>query len=219
MIVEGTLYRFAYSLVNRVARLVARVTVHGAEQMPRGGVLLVSNHLSNYDAFLIGMSFNRPMSFMGKAELFQNPVIAALARGLLAFPIDRNRVDRVALRHAENLLRSGRIVGLFPEGHRSRNGVLQEGQGGMVLLARRTGVPILPIAVVGSQAFLPPAVGRWRPWRRPVCTVSVGPPFTLADLSDDRLDTAALANLAMKRVANLLPPDYRGALGDSSNLV
>lgn len=204
------LYRFVFPIINWLSRLVAHVEVRGTENMPRGGVLLVSNHLTNLDALLIGMCFKREMHFMAKTELFRNPMLAWIIRGLRAFPVRRGEPDRAALHQAEHLLRSGRVVAIFPEGHRSRNGVVQEGKGGIALLARRASTPILPVAVTGTENLRLEALRRWRPWRRPTITISVGEPFTLPHPSG-RADYDALAAQIMGRVAALLPPAYQGA--------
>jgi 1-acyl-sn-glycerol-3-phosphate acyltransferase len=207
------LYRFLFPIVNRLARILAHVTVSGVENMPRsGGVLVISNHLTNLDALILGMCFKRELHFMAKIELFKNPLLARVITSLNAFPVRRGEPDRGALRQAESLLHSGRVVAIFPEGHRSRHNSVQESRGGIALLARRAGVPILPVAVTGTQHLRPRALLGWRPWRRPHITVTVGAPFTLPH-PDGRPDYNALAGIMMGHVAELLPSSYRGVLG------
>lgn len=205
-----TLFRFLFPIVNYLARLLAIVTVTGTENVPRGGgVLLVSNHLTNYDALFLGMTIKRLPHFMAKTELYRNPVISWIIRHLGAFPVRRGEADRAALRQAEALLRGGRIVGIFPEGHRSRAAAMQAGQGGIALLARRSGVPILPVAITGSENLLPPAWPRWRPWRKPALTITYGRTFHLPETTG-RPDYDKLTAIIMQHVAELLPPSYRG---------
>ena len=212
------LYRFIYPIVNWLARVLAHVTVTGVEHMPRGvGVLLVSNHLTLMDPFIISMCFKRELHYMAKVELYRNPLLAWLLAHLNAFPVRRGEADRTALRRAEELLRSGRVVGLFPEGHRARDAAVQPSKGGIALLARRSNVPILPVAVTGTQYLLPKALPRWRPWRRPAVTVTVGAPFTLPP-STGRADYNALASLIMGHVAELLPPSYRGVFAQETRV-
>lgn len=209
------LYRFLHPIVNRLMRLIAHVVVHGAERMPRGGgVLLISNHLTNWDALAVGMCFKRELHFMTKIELYRNPLLAWLLPRLHGFPVHRGEADRAALRRAEELLNSGRVVALFPEGHRSRSGEMQDSRGGVALLARRTRKPILPVAVSGTERLRGRALRAWRPWRRPIITITVGEPFVLPQ-PVGRADYTALANVIMGRVADLLPPEYRGALAET----
>lgn len=204
------LYRFLYVFVNWLVRIMAEVTVTGAENMPRGGgVLLVSNHLTNYDPLLCGMCFKRRLNYMAKIELYRNPLVTHIINSLNAFPVHRGQADRAALRRAEELLRLGRVVALFPEGHRSHGAGVQESKGGIALIARRSGAPILPVAITGAEHLLPPQLLHWRPWRRPTLTVTIGEPFTLPQTSG-RADYDAIANTIMGRVAALLPPEYRG---------
>jgi 1-acyl-sn-glycerol-3-phosphate acyltransferase len=212
------LYRFIHPIVNRLARVVADVTITGAERMPRGmGVLVVSNHLTNYDPLIISMCFKRELHYMAKVELYRHPLIGWLISHLNAFPVRRGEADRTALRRAEELLHSGRVVALFPEGHRARDAAVQPSKGGIALLARRANVPILPVAITGTQYLLPEALPRWRPWRRPAVTVTVGTPFTLPP-STGRADYNALANLIMGHVAELLPPSYRGVFAQETRV-
>jgi 1-acyl-sn-glycerol-3-phosphate acyltransferase len=163
------------------------------------------------------MCFKRELHYMAKVELYRNPFMAWLLAHLNAFPVHRGEADRTALRRAEELLRSGRVVGIFPEGHRARDAGVQPSKGGIALLARRANVPILPVAITGTQYLLPKALPRWRPWRRPPVTVTVGAPFTLPP-STGRADYNALANLIMRHVAALLPPSYRGVFAEETGV-
>lgn len=206
------LYRFLHPIVNRLARLLAVVEVVGVENMPRrGGILLISNHLTSLDPLLLGMCFVRALHFMAKAELFQNPALARLFTTLCGFPVRRGEIDRVAIRHAESLLQAGKVVAIFPEGHRSRSGRVQEAHGGVALLARRTGVPILPIAIMGTEHMVPAELLKWRPWRRPHVRIVVGEPFIVQRA--DRSDSAAQAEQVMSRVLAMLPPPMVARLG------
>jgi len=214
VIAGGTVYRLVYRPVCWLVPRLAHVTIVGAERMPRGGgVLLVSNHLTNFDVFVIGMCFKRILNFMGKAELFRNPVLAWVWGQLYGFSIRRGEADRAALRHTEDLLRAGRVVAVFPEGHRSVTGALQPGQPGIALIVRRAGVPVLPVAVTGTQNFLPPDLWRWRPWRRPSITVTIGQPFTLPKATG-RAASQQATDAIMARIAALLPPANRGPYAD-----
>ena len=209
-------YRFLFPIVTWIAHAIARVTIEGAENMPRsGGVILVSNHLTNFDALIMGICFKRELHYMAKIELFRSPALAWVVTHLNAFPVRRGEPDRAAIRQAEQLVRSGRIVALFPEGHRSEAAAVQASKGGIALIARRAGVPILPVGITGTENLRPGPMLRWRPWRRPAITVTVGAPFRLPPV-EGRADYDALANLIMGRVAALLPPSYRGIFAEQS---
>ena len=92
---------------------------------------------------------------------------------------------------------------------------MQAGRGGIALIARRSGVPILPVAITGSERLLPRGLLRWRPWRRPALTITFGEPFQLPQTTG-RADYNALAGVIMGRVAALLPPAYRGVYAEET---
>ncbi len=207
---SSTLYRFLIPVVNGAARLIARVEISGVENVPQaGGLLIVSNHLANIDPLIVGMCFRRELHFMAKAELFRNPLLTRLITSLHTFPVRRGEPDRAALRHAEGLLREGRVVAVFPEGHRSVAGAVQDSKGGIALIARRGNAPILPVAITGTEHLTLSALRAWRPWRRPTVTISIGEPFALPR-GEGRADYEALAAYIMGRVAAMLPPAYQG---------
>lgn len=144
-------------LVRSLFTLLGGWRVEGREHVPKtGGVLIAANHLSYADPPAVGLAMPRRCWFMGKDMLFRIPVLAPLCRLHLAYPVRVQAVmDRQAIRHTENLLKAGEAVCIYPEGHVSRNRKLAPLQSGLALIALRTGVPIVPTAVMGTEATFP----------------------------------------------------------------
>lgn len=190
-----------------------RMRSHGTQNMPRaGGVILIANHVDFFDPVLIEAATPRPVLWMAKSEVFDYPVLRWFARQAGAFPVERGKPDRSALRHAEGLLAEGLVVGMFPEGTRSRIGGLQEPYSGASLLAVRTNAPIVPCAIVGSDGL--PLSG-FKPHKRrryPRVDVLFGEPFMLEHNAADgtRLRLEELTDAMMIEIARLLPAPYRG---------
>lgn len=181
--------------------------VEGGEAVPpQGGLLVVSNHIAAADPPLLGAYFPRPLHFMAKVEWFQNPFLGWLGRTFLCFPVVRHTADRSALRFTLGLLEAGEAVCLYPEGTRSRDLMMHPPEAGAGFLARRAGVPILPVATWGGEAILPTGAKFPRRGGTEVHMV-FGEPFRLPDAE---MDNQEAAEYMMSRVAELLPQAYRG---------
>lgn len=220
---RGTLRGRPRAVVRRLLLLVIRpfmdLTIEGLENVPASGPLLfVANHVHNADPILLEMAITRPVHFMAKQELFRNPVLAWLLRRAGAFPVDRGRPDRAAIRRAEALLAQGIAVGMFPEGTRSKSGRLQPAFPGAGLIAVRSGALILPAAIVGTenpslhQAGARPGAGAGDPaQRRRRVAIRFGEPFSLpAGSSGTRFSATQATELIMTEIARLLPVTHRG---------
>lgn len=134
----------------------------GLDNLPGSGpVIVVANHISNWDPLMLGFALPRPLCYMAKAELFNIPVIKSLLPLVYAFPIKRGAVDRQAIRTALALIKEGKILGIFPEGHRVLDGARIEVKPGAALIALKAGCPILPAACIGTYGILP--VGWFKP--------------------------------------------------------
>jgi len=196
---------------------LTRWRVEGKENVPRTGPLvIVANHHNLIDPPLLGASVPRRISFMAKEELFRSRKVRAIMQGYGAFPVRRGQLDRVALRRALAALQNGEVLGMFPEGQRSPNAQLQSPQPGASLLAARSGVPLLPVAISGSEQVK----GLGFILHRPRITVTIGRPFRLPS-AGDKLTRSRLAqhsNSIMEHIAELLPESYRGAYGLRSSL-
>lgn len=149
-------------LLRAVLASLGGLRVYGLENVPEsGGVIVAPNHVSHLDPIIVGVTVRRPVWFLATDELFAIPVLGPLSRYLRAFPIRQDSPDRRALARAHQLLLEGEVLVVFPEGHESLDGRLQELQGGVVLLAERARVPVVPVGIRGSDRILPPR--EWRP--------------------------------------------------------
>jgi 1-acyl-sn-glycerol-3-phosphate acyltransferase len=188
-----------------------RLRIEGVEQIPVEGPLLVAcNHLSNLDPFVIGGHFPRTLFALAKREMYVAPPVAWFLAGCNCIPVDRASADRRAMSRAlEVLARGGRLL-VFVEGTRSRDGVLHRAEPGIGFLARKSGAPILPVAVSGTDSRT-----QRRGWlRRGEIVVRYGEPFRL-DLTGRR-DDAVIADEIALRLAGLLPPWRRGVYAASA---
>ena len=190
----------------------------GLEHVPRDGAfILVANHISLFDPLIVGSTAGqlagRLVHFMAKQEVRRWPVIGWLATQAGVYFVRRGEGDRAAQRLSLELLASGEAIAVFPEGTRSRDGVLGEPRNGAALLAMRSGVPVLPVSITGSNRILPRGA---RLPRRSRVTVRVGEPFLLTRQASGRIDRQELAagtERIMRAIAALLPPAQRGRFG------
>ena len=182
--------------------------VKGIDNIPtKGPVLVVSNHLSLADPPLLGVKLGRKARFMAKRELFRLKPVGYLFNGLGAFSVHRGRLDRQALRRSLDVISSGEMLVIFPEGMRSRNGQLRRAFSGVALLALKSGAPVVPVGIVGTEN-----VKKFWRIKRPQITVNVGRPFNLKSVNEKmtKEELTGLTNSIMRRVAGLLPAEYQG---------
>ena len=199
-------------------RMLGKPTVSGLENVPRQGpFILVANHVSLADPPIIGWAAgyltNRIIHFMAKQEVRGWPILGWLAARSGVFFVRRGEGDRASQRDALAMLARGEPIALFPEGTRSRTGVLGDAKAGAALLAMRSGAPLLPVAISGSERIFP---GKSRMPHRTDVSVQIGEPFSLPHQPDGRLDREVLARGSdeiMRRIAALLPPAQRGRHG------
>lgn len=153
------LTRALRATVARVLPVIYRTRFSGTENIPQGPAILASNHTSYLDPVLLWCGAPRPVHFMAKAELWEIPVLGWAIDKLLAFPVKRGAPDRTAIARASSLLEAGELVGIFPEGTRTRtpdSDELGEANEGAAFLALRTGTPVLPVGISGTERVLPP---------------------------------------------------------------
>jgi 1-acyl-sn-glycerol-3-phosphate acyltransferase len=169
-----------YRTMRWISRGVAwyfRFRVEGAGNLPAAGPCIVAaNHASYLDAIVLAMAVPRPLRYLMDKKHFELPVVHWFSARFGAIPVDNSAGDLGSLRRSLAVLKHGGVLGIFPEGGRSPDGSLQPAKPGVALLARRTGVPVVPAGIVGSYAAMPR--GRTIPRRDPV-TVRFGPPLLL----------------------------------------
>jgi len=180
--VARSFYTLCRALARSIFALLGPVRVlHPERSAGQGACLFVSNHISHFDPPLLAVAARRQIDFMAMVELFRNPLSAAFCRANGAFPADRSRVDRAAVRTALRRLEQGRAVGIFPEGGiRVRaESVLQGGpmRPGAVTLAHLANVGVIPCVVLGSDTLYNGR--RWLPFRRNRFWVAFGEPLRL----------------------------------------
>ncbi|HUG15496.1 MAG TPA: lysophospholipid acyltransferase family protein [Thermomicrobiales bacterium] len=193
--------------------IVLRLRIRGLKNVPkRGGAIVICNHLGWIDPVLLMAASPRPILFMAKEEAMNIPVARWFARQAGTFPVKRSSPDRKALRHAQSRLESGLLVGMFPEGTRSTTGGLKNPFDGASLVAARTGAPIIPCAVLGTEALPGSASRDSSQGGYPRVTVVFGEAFTLATETEDggRRSLDELTEAMMIEIARLVPDRYRG---------
>jgi len=190
-------------------RLFTHWQIKGRENVPsQGALLIVVNHLNLADPPLVSVSLKRRVIFMAKEELFRSRFIGYFISSFGAFPVHRGQLDRQALRLADRVLAEGLALAMFPEATRSKNAQLQRAFPGSALIALRHGVPILPVAITGTERI------KGLSWmlHRPKITITFGQPFHLPSVNGkaSKEELTELTSFMMGHIAELLPVEYRG---------
>jgi 1-acyl-sn-glycerol-3-phosphate acyltransferase len=207
-------YRVVFSAIKGLLRLLCRVDDAQLAQVPdQGPLIIVANHVNFLEVPLIYTHLQpRPLTGFAKVEAWDNPVIGALFSMGRAIPLYRGEADVSAFRHALKALEAGRILALAPEGTRSGHGRLQRGHPGVVVLALRSGAPLLSLVYYGGELF-------WRNLirlRRTDFHIVVGQPFYLdaGGVKVTRQVRQQMTDEIMYQMAALLPSAYRGVYSD-----
>lgn len=206
------LYWLSKALLTPLLRLLFRVRVDGRERVPAAGpVVLASNHLSFLDSIFLPLVVRRRVTFVAKAEYFDSWRTRWFFRGVGQIPIRRGggSASERALAAALGVLRGGGVFAIYPEGTRSRDGLLHRGHTGVARLALRSGAPVVPVGLVGTRDVQPP--DRTLPrWFRPV-TVRFGAPLDFtrhAGRESDRMVLRQITDEVMFEVRELSEQEY-----------
>ena len=213
--VNMRVYRSVRLAVGALFKVCVGPRVSGRHNVPKAGpLLLVANHLTYLEPPLIGVVLPRRLTFLTLQEVFRVAWVGRFARAVGMLPVAPSgprTLDGVRL--ALQLLEQGEVVGIFPEGTRSLTPGLLRANPGVALLAARSGVPILPVAVTGTERLDSVAHFLFARPRGARVRVVIGEPFR-PRVPTGKVDHQALADQIMMELAKLLPPAYRGAYAD-----
>ena len=202
------LWRLIRVLVRVIIAIMLDVHTVGRQNVLETGPLIIaSNHLSWADVPLIPAFLKRRVVYMAKEETFMRKG-GWFVRFLGAFPVKRGEADRQSLRAAEDQLKTGRILSIFPEGTRSKLHTLGQAHAGLGMIALRSGAPVLPVAIYGSEK----SFTRFRPR----ITIIYGEPMILTPKGKKvtREDIDQSTEQVMLRISSMLPPEYRGVYAE-----
>lgn len=187
------LYPLGRSITNGVLFPIYQFRVIGKENLPsEGGVLLCTNHIHNFDPIVVGITSPRPIHFMAKEELFTVPILGKIMPLINAFPVKRGLSDRGALRKGLGILKEGNVLGLFPEGTRSKTGELGEGLAGAGFFALRSNAHIVPCAIIGP----------YKPFKR--LKVVYGKPIDIEEYRKNKATPEQTTELIMMEINKLI---------------
>ncbi len=207
---------FKFIFMGPLLTLLGRPKVEGLEYVPDSGpVILASNHLAVADSFYLPLVVRRRITFLAKSEYFTGTGIKGwLTRWFYTVvgqvPIDRTDADsaRAALTTAQRILSDGKLLGMYPEGTRSPDGRLYKGKTGLARVALQTGVPVIPVAMVGTDVVNPPGSRMWRFGR---VHVKFGQPMDFArfeGLAGNRFIERAVIDEVMYELMRLSGQEY-----------
>jgi 1-acyl-sn-glycerol-3-phosphate acyltransferase len=187
------LYTFGKALVKTALTPLYRFEVIGTEHFPKeGGVLLCANHIHALDPPVVGMTAPRTVHFMAKEELFKVPILGPILPKVNAFPVKRGMSDREALRSALKILKGGEVMGLFPEGTRSTDGVLKKGLSGAGFFALRGEADVVPCAIIGP----------YKTFRK--VKVVYGKPISMAPFRERKASADEVTEVIMSHIQDIL---------------
>lgn len=186
------LYKLGKFLCSVIFYPMYRIKVIGKKNIPaEGPVIICSNHISNVDPPVVGITSSRNIYFLAKEELFKNPVIGGILKKVHAFPIKRGMRDRDALRKGLGVLKEGHALGLFPEGTRQQNGEVGKGLAGAGFFALRSEATIVPCAIIGPYK-------KFKPLK-----VVYGEPIDMSEYREQKASAQVVTDRIMEEIRQL----------------
>jgi 1-acyl-sn-glycerol-3-phosphate acyltransferase len=200
-------------------KLIADIEIHGLEKLPEGNVIVAANHLGRLDTAALLCVLDREDIIMPVAEKYKNhPLYGAIGRAANAIWLNRFDADYSAFRQILDRMKQGGILVIAPEGTRSKTEALQEGKMGVAFLASKSGYPVLPVAVTGTEDRL--IVENLKHFRRSKITATAADLFYI-DIPKGKGREKAMRQATdeiMCQIAVLLPESYRGVYADHPRL-
>ena len=203
--------RFLVGILRGLLRLLTRTQVYGRENLPQDGPLVVVfNHMAHFDGPLVLATVPWEIEAIALSDLYEVPVVGQLLRFYGVIPVHRDEFDRQVLKSALQVLAEGKVLILAPEARQSPTCTLERGRNGAAYLALRSGAPVLPIGLTGTETIY----SSLKHLRRPRLSVNIGPIFRLAGPlargAERKAQLTSGRDEIMRRIAALLPLEYRG---------
>ena len=201
-------------LFRGIFRVGCRITMRGLNNVPPpGGYIIAMNHLATYDPPLLVAFWPYPPETLGAADMMERPFVGHITRWYGTVPVHRGEFDKVAVEKALAVLKANRPFVIAPEGGRTHKPGMRQAKPGIAYLALKANVPIVPVGITGTETMM----SDWKARRRATLSLTVGEPFRLPENSVPREarheKLAEYTTLIMRRIAAVLPLEYRGVYG------
>ena len=200
-------------------KIITRIEVHGLEKIPAGNVIIAANHLGRLDTAVLLCVLNREDIIMAIAEKYKDhPFFGAIGRAVNGIWLNRFEADFSAMRQILERMKQGGLLVIAPEGTRSKTEALQQGKMGVAFLASKSGYPVLPVAVIGTEDHS--IVENLKHFRRSKIVVKAGDLFNIEIPKGNGREEAMrkATDEIMCRIGAMLPEKYRGVYAEHPRL-
>jgi 1-acyl-sn-glycerol-3-phosphate acyltransferase len=212
-------FRTLRSIIRFIMKIIADIELHGTEKIPEGNFIAAANHLGRLDTAVLLCVLDREDIIMPVAEKYkEHPLFGAIGRSVNAIWLNRFEADYPALREILARMEQGGMLVIAPEGTRSKTEALQEAKPGVAFLASKSGYPVMPVALTGTEDRA--VIENLKRWRRSKIVVRGGNPFTV-DIPKGRGREQSMQSATdeiMCHIGAMLPEKYRGVYADHPRL-